>query len=63
MKAIELNAVRCALADLIGAYQAHQQNDMHAHDWKAHLQSIHELAEAFELDSEIPEELTCQEST
>jgi hypothetical protein len=51
-----LLAVRCALADLCGAYQAMQQGDMHAHFWAAHHRSINELAEAFGLEAEVPED-------
>ena len=53
----QLSAVRCALADLCGALQAFGQNDIHIHDWRAHQQSIAELAEAFDLQDEVPEEL------
>ncbi len=50
----QLSAVRCALADLCGALQAFNQNDIHIHDWRAHQQSITELAEAFGLEDEVP---------
>lgn len=53
----QLLAVRCALADLCGAYQAMLLGNMHAHFWAAHHHSIHELAKAFGLEEEIPEEL------
>ena len=52
----QLTAVRCALADLCGAYQAMLQGDMHAHFWAAHHHCINELAEAFGLEDEIPED-------
>ena len=45
MKTAEIFAIRCALADLIGAFQAYKQGDIHAHAWKAHGQSIDELSE------------------
>lgn len=48
--------VRCALADLIGAYQAHLQGDSNIHDWKAHMLSIIDLCNA--LDEPVPEDLT-----
>ena len=51
-------AVMCALADLCGALQAYQQSDVEGHDWKAHKQTIHELAQAFGLEAEVPED--CQ---
>jgi hypothetical protein len=49
-------ALRCALADLVGAYQAWEQGDCNVHDWEAHAASITELAEAFGMQDEIPEE-------
>lgn len=57
MNQAQIQSVRCAFADLIGALQAYEQNDTHAHDWKAHAQSIRELHEAFHDDCnlEIPE--------
>lgn len=50
--------VRCALADLCGAYQA---DDFHMHDWKAHLLTISELAEAFGLEDEVPKDCWSQD--
>ena len=52
-------AVRCALADLIGSYQDWKMKGCpdSYHDWKAHLQTIDELALEFDLQNEIPEEL------
>ena len=51
-------AIRCAFADLCGAIQARNMNDMEMHDWRAHLESIYDLRDAFpELKLEIPEEL------
>lgn len=50
-------AVRHALADLIGAYQAWDLEgpvDSH-HDWEAHLESIDELAKEFNLQDEVPD--------
>ena len=41
-------AVACALADLQGALQAFEQDDIHVHDWRAHQQSIDDLLEAFD---------------
>ena len=37
-----LQALKCALADLEGSLQAHEQGDCHSHDWKAHQLSIEE---------------------
>lgn len=50
-------AIRCAFADLIGAYQAMKQSDIHVHDWKSHKLSIEELYEAFKDELEDPSEL------
>ena len=47
MNAKQIDAIRCAQADLIGAYQAYKQMDIHAHDWRSHLLTIDELTEAF----------------
>lgn len=48
-------AVKCALIDLVGSYQAMQQKDFSKHDWSAHLKSINELSEAFNIKSVFPE--------
>ena len=51
-------AVTCAFADLCGALQAFQQLDIHAHDWRAHQQSIEDLMDAFpNLNLTLPEDL------
>jgi hypothetical protein len=47
--------LRCALADLIGSYQAYKQGDLNAHDWKSHLLSIQDVSNA--LDMPVPEDL------
>lgn len=54
----QADAVLCALADLCGSLQAFQQGDSRLHDWRAHKLSIQELAAAFGLEEEIPED--CQ---
>ncbi len=41
-----LDALKCALADLEGSLQAHNQTDWYAHDWEAHQQSIDEARAA-----------------
>lgn len=51
----KLTAIRRALADLIGSYQSRQSPS--EHDWKAHLLTINELADAFGLQGEIPDGL------
>jgi hypothetical protein len=48
--------MRCALDDLIGAWQAHTQMDPHRHDWRAHVETIIELADL--LEEELPLALT-----
>ena len=51
-------AVMCAFADLCGALQSFQQLDIHAHDWRAHQQSIEDLMNAFsDLNLTLPEDL------
>ena len=49
------SVVKCALSDLIGAWQAYSQNDIHAHDWRAHVETIREVAML--LGEELPTEL------
>ena len=49
-------AARGALADLCGALQAYQQGDMNIHNWDAHRQTIEDLAEAYRLEDEVPED-------
>ena len=46
----QLNVIRCATADLIGALQARNQQDIEIHDWDSHLESIEELVDTFELE-------------
>ncbi len=43
----QIDAIRCAHADLQGTMQCHEQADFGQHDWKAHALSIQELEEAF----------------
>ena len=43
-----LSALKCALADLEGSLQAHEQMDRLAHDWEAHQQSIDEARAAID---------------
>lgn len=52
-------AIRCALADLTGAWQAWTQEGCpdSVHDWQSHEQSMLDLANAFDLNNELPEEL------
>lgn len=40
-------AIKCAYADLKGSLEAHEKGDRMAHDWKAHAETLQELAEAF----------------
>ena len=55
----QLTIMRCALADLIGAWQAYTQMDIHCHDWNAHVETITELADL--IGEELPLELTGDE--
>lgn len=50
-------AVRCALLDLIGAYQDWKLKGCpdSSHDWQSHLSSIDELAAEFDMQEDIPE--------
>ena len=48
MNADQVTAIKCAHADLIGALQAMQRDNQHAHDWKAHAQTIQELEASFD---------------
>jgi hypothetical protein len=43
-----LTALKCALADLEGALQVHEQMDWYAHDWDSHQQSIDEARAAID---------------
>jgi len=52
--------MRCALADLIGAWETYVNMDIHSHDWKAHVETITELADL--LEEELPLALTGDES-
>jgi hypothetical protein len=48
--------MRCALADLIGSWQAYRQMDPDGHDWRTHVETITELANL--LGEELPLALT-----
>ena len=43
----QIQAIKCAHADLQGALQSWHQNDPQVHDWRAHEQTIDELERAF----------------
>jgi hypothetical protein len=47
IRELEIEAIRCAYADLVGAKQARDQQDIGIHDWKAHEFTITELENAF----------------
>ena len=49
--------IRCAFADLCGAMQAHLNLDTNSHDWKAHLETISEMVQAFDFLEPIPADL------
>lgn len=44
----QITAIKCAYLDLVGAMEAVVQQDVHAHDWDAHLDTIIELEECFD---------------
>lgn len=43
----QVQAIKCAYADLIGALETFQNGTYDEHDWKAHQLSIKELKKAF----------------
>ncbi len=47
MSEIEILAIRCAYADLLGALQSRDSLDIESHDWDAHKQSLCDLVAAF----------------
>jgi hypothetical protein len=47
MTSEQLDAVRCAFADLQGSLQAYQSGDIGSHDWKAHVLTLQEMVQAF----------------
>ena len=47
MTEAQKSVIRCAYLDLRGALEALKLGDFHAHDWKAHKQSINEIEEHF----------------
>jgi hypothetical protein len=53
----QINAIKCAFADLCGSMQAHQQCDINAHDWRAHGLTIKEMSNAFEFLDPIPTDI------
>jgi len=59
MTEYQKSVLRCAIADLTGAWQdwCMQGSPDTNHDWDAHEKTIIELAEAFDLTDELPEEL------
>jgi hypothetical protein len=43
----QVQAIKCAMADLAGSYQATSQQDYSCHDWRAHYRTMEELKQAF----------------
>jgi hypothetical protein len=43
-----MQAIRCAHADLVGALQAHNQDEYGLHNWTSHRTSILELENEFQ---------------
>jgi hypothetical protein len=60
MNTEQLTIMRCALADLIGAWEAYTDMNIHSHDWRAHVETITELANL--LGEELPLALTGDDS-
>ena len=50
----QIETIKCAFADLCGAIQAKQQNDINAHDWKSHLLTLEEMENLFNFLPAIP---------
>lgn len=57
----QMSAIRCAFADLCGSMQVYLQDDITAHDWRAHMMTILELQEAFDFVGELPRDLADDE--
>ena len=43
----QITTIKCAYADMVGAYQAYRSLDIHSHDWEAHLLSVEEMERDF----------------
>ncbi len=58
MTEYQQSVLRCALADLTGAWQDWEKkgNPDSYHDWAAHVKTIKELATAFDMADELLEE-------
>lgn len=60
MTEYQKSVLRCAIADLTGAWQDYHYrmkgSPFSFHDWSAHEQTIVELAETFDLTDELPED-------
>ena len=58
MNDVQINALQCAVADLIGAIQIAEKYPRCGYDEDAALETIRELVAAFpDVDFEVPEEL------
>jgi hypothetical protein len=53
----QMSVIRCAFADLCGSMQVYLQDDITAHDWRAHMTTILELQEAFDFVGALPPDL------
>lgn len=51
----QIEAIKCAYADLQGSLQAIEQGDASVHDWRSHAQTIEELEQAFKVELDIVE--------
>lgn len=48
MTELQITTIKCAYADLVGAYQSYDSLDIHSHDWKSHLLTIQEMEREFD---------------
>jgi len=48
----EIILIKCALADLQGAMEAMEKADYCSHDWEAHQQTIDEIEEYLEINTD-----------
>lgn len=43
----QITAIKCAYADLVGAYQSYAKLDLQAHDWESHVLTLQDLEREF----------------
>lgn len=57
----QMDAVKCAYMDLVGALQSYNQYEVTVHDWESHLVSIKDLENVFSFIKPIEVELERQD--